>query len=243
MRALLLAAGLGTRLRPITDSIPKCLVEINGRPLLDHWLALLSAGGIHQALINLHYLPAAVERFLASTRYPIEITTVQEVSLLGTAGTVLKNRAYFGRQPLMLIHADNLSCFDLRAFVARYELRAPGIEITMMTFETDAPQACGIVELDAAGAVKAFHEKVPNPPGNLANGAVYILSPQVIDFIAGLNREVVDFSLDVLPHYMGRINTFYNDIYHRDIGTVQSLAAAQTEYPLALARSRSNVPG
>jgi mannose-1-phosphate guanylyltransferase len=240
MRALLLAAGLGTRLRPITDRIPKCLVEINGRPLLDYWLELLSAGGVGQVLVNLHYLPEAVERFLAQSRYPIEISTVHEASLLGTAGTVLKNRAYFGQQPLMLIHADNLSWFDVRAFMGRYEQRAAGVEITMMTFHTDAPETCGIVELDDSGVVRAFHEKVKNPPGNLANGAVYILSPQVVDFIASLNKDVVDFSLDVLPRYMGRINTYLNDVYHRDIGTVQSLTAAQAEYPLALARRTSD---
>jgi len=241
MRALLLAAGLGTRLRPITNQIPKCLVKINGRPLLDYWLELLSLGGVKQVLVNLHYLPDAVESFLGQSSYPMEISTVYENSLLGTAGTILKNREYFGRGPVMLIHADNLSKFDVRAFVDRYERRADGIEITMMTFHTDAPETCGIVELDDQGVVQAFHEKVARPPGNLANGAVYILSPKVIDFIASLNKDVVDFSLEVLPHYMGRINTYHNGIYHRDIGTVESLTAAQTEYPLALARRALDV--
>lgn len=241
MRALLLAAGLGTRLRPITDQIPKCLVEINGRPLLDYWLELLSTGGIRQALVNLHYLPEAVEKFLARSTHSIELTTVYESTLLGTAGTILKNRAYFDRGPVMLIHADNLSSFDVRGFIDRYEQRPVGVEITMMTFHTDAPQTCGIVELDDRGVVWAFHEKVKQPPGNLANGAVYILSPKVIDFIASLNKDVVDFSLEVLPHYMGRINAYHNDVYHRDIGTVQSLMAAQTEYPSALARRNPDV--
>lgn len=236
MRALLLAAGLGTRLRPITDHTPKCMVEINGRPLLDYWLELLSAGGLKHVLVNLHYLPGVVEAFLKSSNHPITISTAFEDVLLGTGGTLLKNRAYFEDGPVMLIHADNLSWFDAGAFINRYAQRQDGIEITMMTFHTDAPESCGIVELDVHGAVVAFHEKVKNPPGNLANGAVYILSPRVLEFIASLKKSVVDFSLEVLPHFMGKINTYHNDVYHRDIGTVQSLAAAQTEYPLVLAR-------
>ena len=238
MRALLLAAGFGTRLRPLTDTIPKCLVPINGRPLLDHWLELLDKGGVAQALVNLHYLPEAVREFLTKSTHSLEISTVYEDPLLGTAGTVLKNRDYFRQVPVMLIHADNLSLFDVRAFIRKFDDRKSGIDITMMTFDTDAPETCGIVELDEMGVVCAFHEKVKNPPGNLANAAVYILAPTVIEFIAGLNKEIIDFSTDVLPHYIGRINTFHNGTYHRDIGSIESLAAAQTEYPAAVAREK-----
>lgn len=236
MRALLLAAGLGTRLRPLTNSIPKCLVQINGRPLLDYWIELLGEGGIVDILINLHYLPDAVTQYIERRRYPLNITTVYEEKLLGTGGTLLKNKDFFQSEPLMLVHADNLSSFDVRAFISQYENRGQGIEITMMTFDALEPDACGIVGLDDQGVVASFHEKVKNPPGNLANGAVYILSPSVMDFLAGLGKEVIDFSTEVIPHYMGRINTFHNGTYHRDIGTVASLLAAQIEYPAAIAR-------
>ena len=237
MRALLLAAGFGTRLRPITDTIPKCLVPINGRPLLDHWLELLAGGGVTQVLGNLHYLPEVVEAFLAKSTHSLKITTVFEELLLGTAGTVLKNRDYFQQEPVMLIHADNLSLFDVREFIREFNDRESVIDITMMTFNTDAPANCGIVELDENGVVRAFHEKVKNPPGKLANAAVYILAPAVVEFIAGLNKEIIDFSNDVLPSYIGRINTFHNGTYHRDIGNIKSLVAAQIEYPVAAARA------
>jgi len=161
---------------------------------------------------------------------------VYEESLLGTGGTLLKNRDFFRREPSLLVHADNLSNFDVRAFIRRYEKRERGIEITMMTFDAVEPEECGIVELDQRGVVRAFHEKVKNPPGNLANGAVYVMSPSVMDFLAGLGKETIDFSTEVLPHFMGRINTFHNGIYHRDIGTVESLLAAQIDFPAAIAR-------
>lgn len=240
MRALLLAAGLGTRLRPLTDTVPKCLVEINGRKLIDHWVELLSNAGIKDILINLHYLPEKVQTYVSGCSYPVDITTVMEERLLLTAGTVLKNRAFFKQDPVMLIHADNLSLFDVRAFTDRFYKRASNIDITMMTFHTDIPQTCGIVELDGQGSVIAFHEKVKEPPGNLANAAVYILAPTVIDFMASLGKEVIDFSTEVLPHFMGRINTFHNNVYHRDIGNLESLMLAQTEYPLAVARRQSD---
>ncbi len=238
MRALLLAAGIGTRLRPMTYSVPKCLVEINGRPLLDYWIELLSKGGIVDILINLHYLPNAVRSFLNSRKYPVNITTVYEENLLGTGGTLLKNREFFQGESAMLVHADNLSRFDVHDFIQKYEGREKGIEITMITFRTDVPETCGIVELDERGIVRAFHEKVKNPPGNLASGAVYIVSPVIMDFLAGLGKEVIDFSTEVLPHFIGRINTFHNHIYHRDIGTVESVLIAQHEYPAAIGKNQ-----
>lgn len=211
--------------------MPKCLVEINGRPLLDYWIELLSKGGIVDILINLHHLPEAVRSYVERCPYPVKISTVHEPRLLGTGGTLLKNRDFFSNEPSMLVHADNLSSFDVQAFIRRFEERGEGIDITMMTFNSTEPEACGIVELDEFGIVRAFHEKVKNPPGNLANGAVYVLSPSVMDFVTGLGKEQIDFSTEVLPHFMGRINTFHNDTYHRDIGTVGSLLAAQREYP------------
>ena len=231
MRALLLAAGLGTRLRPITNSIPKCLVEINGRPLLDYWIELLCNGGINEILINLHCFPDIVRDYLERSNYPVKITVAYEEKLLGTGGTLLKNREFFQRKSLMLIHADNLSMFSVNAFMHKYENREKHVEISMMTFNASEPEACGIVELDGQGIVTAFHEKLENPPGNLANGAVYILSPSVLDFLVSLGKEVIDFSTEVLPHYMGRINIFHNNVYHRDIGTVESLMVARSEFP------------
>lgn len=156
---------------------------------------------------------------------------VYEEKLLGTAGTLKKNRNFFGNESVMLIHADNLSLFDVGDFIQKYKERAPEISITMMIFSTSTPESCGIVELDERGVVQELYEKAHNPPGNLANGAVYILSPEVLNFIDSLGKETIDFSTEVLPKFLGRINTYHNNIYHRDIGTVESLKKAQKEFP------------
>lgn len=230
MRALLLAAGLGTRLRPITDHVPKCLVPIHGKPLLGYWLDMLLPNGVDRVLVNTHYLPEAVREFVAASAWRDSIEMVHEEVLLGTGGTVLRNRDFLGGGPFMVVHADNLTRFDVGAFIRAHADRPDGVDITMMTFDTDVPKSCGIVELDARGVVVRFHEKVAKPPSNHANAAVYIFEPSVIDILASLNKAVIDISTEVLPRYLGRMQAFHNLDYHRDIGTPESLALAEREF-------------
>jgi len=231
MRALLLAAGLGTRLQPLTRDIPKCLIPIDGRPLLEYWFAMLSAAGVSPLLVNIHHHSDKVRQFIDRSPYGRIVTTVYEEKLLGTGGTLLKNREFFGSEPLMLVHADNLSLFDVQSFIESHRGRPPECEITMMTFHSPNPEACGIIEKDARGCVRAFHEKVSHPPGNLANGAVYILEPSIFACLESLGKEYIDFSTEIIPRYLGRIWVFHNDVYHRDIGNPESYVAACREFP------------
>lgn len=230
MRALLLAGGLGTRLKPITDHVPKCLVPIHGKPLLGYWLDLLLGNGIERILVNTHYLPQPVRDFVAQSPWRERVELSHEETLLGTGGTVLRAAPFFGCQAFMVAHADNLSRFDVGAFLRRHARRPAGVDITMMTFDTDAPRACGIVTEDAQGIVSGFFEKVDNPPGNHANGAVYIFEPTVLEFLAGLPGPFIDLSTQLIPHYVGRICAFHNTDYHRDIGSPESLRLAELEF-------------
>lgn len=230
MRALLLAAGFGTRLRPITDHIPKCMVPIRGKPLLGYWLDMLLTSGVESVLINTHYLPGAVREYVAQSPWRAAVDLVHEEHLLGTGGTVLQNRAYLESGPFIVAHADNLTRFDVEAFFMAHARRPSDAPITMMTFDTDVPESCGIVELDGRGVVTDFHEKVANPPGRRANAAVYIFEPCVIGHLATLGKRVIDISTELLPSYLGRIQTFHNADYHRDIGTPQALALAEMEF-------------
>jgi mannose-1-phosphate guanylyltransferase len=157
-----------------------------------------------------------------------------EPELLGTAGTLVNLLSQLQpEQDLLLVHADNLSWFSLEAFLNAHHQRPADTELTMMTFETDAPQTCGIVELNELGVVQAFHEKVKHPPSNLANGAVYLISPAGLARIQSLG-QVFEFSTQVIPAFMGRIYCWQNTVYHRDIGNPQAYAAAQSEFrPIA----------
>lgn len=226
MKAFLLAAGFGSRLKLLTDTIPKCLVPINGKPLLDYWLAMLTEAGIGPILVNLHYLAEIVMGHIERSKYRANIVPVFENQLLGTGGSVLRNKALLDSEPFFLVHADNLSHFDPCAFMARHGARPRHCDITMMTFVTDSPQTCGIVDVDAEGVVTCFREKPKNATSRLANAAVYIVEPAVLLFLETLSRDIIDFSQDVIPQYIGHIYTFHNAHYHRDIGTPESYAHA-----------------
>src|SRR5450830_907814 len=136
MRALLLAAGLGTRLRPLTDFLPKCLVPINGRPLLDYWIENLVTQGIDEILINTHYYAAQVNAYIQQSTWHKQVTLIYEDHLLGTAGTALANRDFFCNEPFLLAHADNLTRFNSADFIDTHRRRPAGTDLTMMLFET-----------------------------------------------------------------------------------------------------------
>lgn len=229
MRAILLAAGLGTRLRPITDTVPKCLVPIRETPLLEIWLERLTQSGIGPLLVNTHYLADQVKTYIETSPYRDQVTLVHEPSLLGTAGTLLKNLNFFQGADGMLIHADNYCLADLHAFQLAHLNRPPQCVMTLMTFRTDDPSSCGIVELDKRGVAVGFHEKVPAPPGNLANGAVYILSAELLERLGNDLNDVKDFSTEVLHLFLGRIYCYETTEVFMDIGTLQNYAKANDE--------------
>lgn len=228
--ALLLAAGLGTRLAPLTEKIPKCLVPIHGMPLLGYWLDMLGKTGMKPLIVNTHHHADTVRDFIAGSPWRDRVLLVHEDKLLGTGGTLLANRGHLEGGPFFAAHADNLSRFSVRDFLAAHMQRPAGCLLTMMLFRTPTPQSCGIVELDRNGVVTAFHEKVRNPPGNLANGAVYVMEPEILTLLASVPGPYKDISLDLLPRCLGKMYTWVNDEYHRDIGTPESYAAAQKEF-------------
>jgi mannose-1-phosphate guanylyltransferase len=229
MKAILLSAGYGTRLKPITNTIPKCLVEIDGKPLLSIWLDILIKAGITEILINTHYLENVVLDFINHSKYKNFVHIVYEEKLLGTGGTLLKNKNWLQEEPVILIHADNLSIFNIIDFINSHIKRNKICEITMMTFVTDNPSSCGIVEIENNIVIK-FYEKIDNPPSNHANGAIYIIEPTVISFLESMKKDIIDFSTEVIPNYLGKINIFQNKTYHRDIGNIDSYNKANIEY-------------
>jgi mannose-1-phosphate guanylyltransferase len=222
MRALLLAAGLGTRLRPLTNTIPKCLVPIKGQPLLGIWLERLTQAGIGPFLVNTHYLAEQVDAFIETSPYQKQVRLINELELHGTAGTLIANLDFFQGEDGMLIHADNYCLADFTAFQQAHANRPAECLITMMTFRTDDPPSCGIVELDDRGVVIGFHEKVINPPGNLANGAVYILTAELLARMGKDLHTVQDFSTEVLNRFVGRIYSYETSEVFLDVGTPEN---------------------
>ena len=227
-RALLLAAGLGTRLRPITLKTPKCLVPIGGEPLLGRWLSQLEHAGCSSVLINTHYLAQEVEAFLNSwERTTMTVQTVHEPELLGTAGTLLANHEFFRGATGLLIHADNAMAGNVKDFLAAHHERQSDCLLTMLTFTTNTPSNCGIVEVDSQKVAQAFHEKVIQPPGNRANGALYAFDQNFLDQLNLMNPKPSDFSTEVIPKWLGQIQTWHTHDTYLDIGTPENLNRAQ----------------
>lgn len=229
MRAILLAAGFGTRLRPLTETIPKCIVPIKGKPLLEIWLEQLTEAKIGPFLINTHYLADKVNLLIDQSQYGEQVTLIKEKELLGTAGTLISNLSFFQGNDGLLIHADNYCLSDFRIFIQAHLNRPSECLMTMMTFRTDEPSSCGIVEIDKRGVIMDFHEKVKSPPGNLANGAVYILSTELLDMLGHELKDVSDFSREVLHHFIGRIYTYETTEVFMDIGTPEAYAKANKD--------------
>jgi mannose-1-phosphate guanylyltransferase len=230
MRAILLSAGMGTRLKPITNKIPKCLVQINDRPLLDIWISNLIDAGINEILINTHYMSDKVENFLKSKNYNAQISLTYESKLLGTAGTLLHNYEFAKGEPLMLIHADNLSKFNMQEFQNAHTVRPINCDITMMVFEADDPSSCGIVKINEKNVVVDFKEKPAYSDSTLANAAIYIIEPRLIRKYMHIIPMPTDFSTEIIPKELGKIFVYKNNQYHRDIGTLKSFQRANSEY-------------
>ena len=227
MKAFLLAAGVGSRLRPITDTTPKCMLAIGGQPLLDIWLDAFDRAGVDEVLVNLHHLPDVVRNHLkarAGSLRPPAVRTVFEPELLGSAGTLAANRAWVGGEEMFLAcYADNLTDFDLRSLAETH--RAHGAIATLTVFHSDRPSAGGVVELDAAGTVVGFTEKPSQPVSDLVNAGMYAFHPRVLDEIGGPPPR--DIGYDLLPRLVGRAKAMPVEGYFRDVGTADAYQRAQ----------------
>lgn len=233
MKAFLLAAGIGSRLRPITDAIPKCMVPIDDRPLLDIWLEALVKADIDEVLVNLHHLPDTVRAHVAMRTGPPEVHTVYEGELLGSAGTLLANRDWVqGEEFFLACYADNLTDFDLRSLVRAHRQR--NAIATLTVFHSDCPSAGGVLEVDHNGRVTGFAEKPAKPASDLTNAGMYAFHPSVIDEIK--SQVPQDIGYDLLPRLVGRAWAVPVECYFRDIGTVNSYERARKEWPARAAR-------
>jgi mannose-1-phosphate guanylyltransferase len=225
VKAFLLAAGLGSRLRPLTDTVPKCLVEIGGRAMLDIWLDALAEAGVDEVLVNTHHLADLVGEHVALRPGPPVVRLSHEPVLLGSAGTLQANRDFVaGEDMILVVYADNLTDFDLGVLVDAH--RSGGMIATLSVFRAPRPSECGIVEV-RDGRVVGFVEKPANPPGDLANAGMYAFSPRVLDEIrAPLPRDI---GFDLLPRLVGRAGVVpLGDSFFLDIGTPAALERARS---------------
>jgi mannose-1-phosphate guanylyltransferase len=223
VKAFLLAAGKGTRLKPITNDIPKCLIPINGKPLLRLWLDLLKLHGITDVLINLHHLPHLVVEYIRNNAPEgINISVFYEPELLGSAGTVLANRKFVEKEDaFFILYADNLTNVNLRNMLVFHNQREA--MFTMGLFNTNVPEQCGVVSLNSEGLITSFYEKPPKPVSYLANAGIFLTGKEIFDFIP---QAKADFGFDVLPKLINKMYGYIINEYLLDIGTLKNYKLA-----------------
>ena len=230
MKALILAAGFGTRLGKLTENKPKALVEVGGKAILDHNIRKLIDAGISEILINTHYLSDQVEDFLKKQPYRDIVTTVFEPSILGTAGSVKANWDFFENSDFLIMHGDNYFEAELKSLLGAHVNRTTGTIMTMATFNTTSPELCGTVLTDSDGIVVDFYEKTTESRSLRANAAIYVVSAESKMFFLSLSSTENDISFNIIPKLLGKIQEHFLPGDFIDIGSPTGLAAAEISH-------------
>jgi NDP-sugar pyrophosphorylase family protein len=200
VKAMILAAGMGTRLRPKTDHRPKCLMPLAGRPLIEWTLHWLKEHNVTECVINLHYLPKQVEEFVGDgSQFGLEVHYSLEPVLLGTAGALKKVERFFD-EPFYMIYGDNFSQWNLRALQNVFQDRHP-LAVMAVHWRADVTQS-GMIEMAADGRITRMIEKpaVADVTSHYVNAGFFCLDPGIFQFIPP--DLYCDFSYDVFPRVL-----------------------------------------
>jgi NDP-sugar pyrophosphorylase family protein len=232
VKAFILAAGLGTRLQSLGLDVPKVMVPIGGKPLLQHHFEMLAVQGVTEFIVNLHHLPESITQFFGDgSRYGVHIRYSREPEILGTAGAVKKMEDSLRDGTFLVFYGDNLVRFELAPLVEFH--RARQALVTVALYASPEPWTGGVVETDATGRVVRFREKPDRKEisTNLINAGIYLLEPAVLDAIPA--GQFCDFGRDVFPALLaaGRpVFAMKPKAYIQDIGTPERLAQAQRDF-------------
>jgi mannose-1-phosphate guanylyltransferase len=222
-KAVILAGGYGTRLRPLTSACPKALIPLVNKPVIDYILDYLAGYGLADIVITSNYLREQTISYLSSSRTVLTLSFPEEPAPLGTAGSV-KNVAI--NETMLVIQGDNVTEIDLRRLM-RFHDEHGGL-VTIALLPVPDPSLFGIAKLDAAGKILKFKEK-PAPRecfSNLANTGLYVLEPEALEFVP-LGREF-DFSKDLFPRLVakGEVYGCVVEGFWADVGNLEGYLAA-----------------
>jgi mannose-1-phosphate guanylyltransferase len=228
MKAYLLAAGEGTRLRPLTESVPKCLLPVQGVPLLEIWLENCAAAGITEVLVNVHAHAEQVKEFARRQTSGVNVRISEERELLGSAGTLRENRDFVaGEKAFFVLYGDVLTNADLGELMRVQQKK--NVAATMGIYQVPDPERCGIVTADERDMVTSFVEKPARPETNWAFSGLMVATPQVLALVP--SKRPADIGFDLLPKLVGRMAACRIEDFLLDIGTMENYAAAQTSWP------------
>lgn len=213
MKAFILAAGVGSRLRPLTDSRPKVMLEIAGKKILERTIEQLKKTGIKDFVINVHYLPSVITEFFGNgEKFGVTINYSLEEELLGTAGAVKKVQAQFEKEKeFLLVYGDNIFDVDFEDFVKAPQLSTALIMLFHRHTNPNSKIAGDVVELDETGKVLAFWKGVEKSHPHV-NGGVYKLTPEIFKHIP--ENTFYDFAREVFPSMLKNNHEIHGFVIH-----------------------------
>src|SRR5215203_7211731 len=227
MIAVVLVAGPGSRLRPITYDIPKALVPLRNRSFMRYMLDFLRRGGLSGAVLSLGYLPDPIQAFICGQQYleGFSVDYAVEDHALGTAGGIKNAEGYLDGESMVVVNGDVLSGMDLRVAIAKHK-ESDALATIVLTSVED-PTAYGLVEVDHDMLVHRFIEKpaADEVTTNLVNAGVYVLEPEVLRLIPA--SQEVSIEREIFPQLQseGYLRAYVSSSYWRDIGTPRSYLA------------------
>ncbi|MGE5613113.1 MAG: sugar phosphate nucleotidyltransferase [Bacillota bacterium] len=230
MKTLFLAGGLGTRLRPMTNELPKPMVPIMGRPLLERIVENLKMHGVDEIIISTCYKSHKIKDYFGDgKKFGVKINYITEDMPLGTAGAI-KNAEEFFDDTFIVLNADILSDIDISDMIHFHKEK--GALATIAATRVENPSAYGVIECDADGYISAFKEK-PQPgesDSNLINAGVYIFEPELIKEIP--DGKVVSIEMETYPLLLEKgykLAVYHKCSYWLDIGTCKKYLAVHKD--------------
>lgn len=223
MKAMILAAGLGTRLRPLTEEISKPMVPIVNRPVMEHIVELLKEHGFREIYVNLHYHPDVITNHFDNGSYwDVSISYSYEEELLGTAGGVKKLGEQLRDDTFLVISGDALTDINLTKLVDFHKAR--GGVATMVLTPVDNPSKYGVVITEEDGLIRGFQEKPSRQEAksHMANSGIYVFEPRVLEMIP--EGEFYDFGRNLFPRFLEEGIDFYgylHEDYWNDVGSME----------------------
>lgn len=243
MKAMILAAGLGTRLRPLTDEVSKPMVQLGGRPCIEHTVLLLKEHGVTDIMINLYYKPELIQNHLGDgSKYGLNICYSLEKDLMGTAGGLKKVEEFFKAGSILIISGDALTDINLTEFY--YFHKEKGGIASLALKNVHDPREFGVVLLDDNGRINKFQEKPKDvaPISTKANTGIYIFEPEIFDYIP--KDTFYDFGKQVFPDLLLKGQAMYGfetRSYWCDVGNLDVYKSVQFDILAGIVKV--NMPG